>query len=437
MQVSVEETSTLGRSLSVVIAEKKVQKKLNKAYTKLNKEVSMKGFRRGKIPRKVMEQSYGEQVHNEVADQLIQDSYFDALEETRLEAVVHPDVREFKFEDDGSFSYIAEIDIKPEFELGEYKGLEIEMPSIVITDEEIDAKLEAMRRENAMLSTVEDRPVATDDVVSIDFTAYKDGELMDNVKGTDYSVDIGSGRNGIEFEAQLIGLSVGEEGVKTIEFPGDFGNQLLAGNTIEFHVKVNNIKGRTFADLDDDFAQEMSADFKTLDDLKADVKKNFEAEREKARRGDLVDILMLKLLENHDFDIPERLVAHEVSDHIKQLEDSLEKQNMNLESAGLTRDKLIEDYKEDATKRVKGDFILKKIAEKEGIKVEDTDITAGFKRIAAQYSMTVDDVKKYYARREDLLPFMHEILNEKIVEFLSKASKIKYVDEVKGDKKEK
>ena len=434
MQVSVEETSNLGRSLSVVIDEKNVQKKLNKAYNKLNKEVSMKGFRKGKIPRKVLEQSYGEQVHNEVADQLIQDSYFDALEETKLEAVVHPDVREFKFEDEGTFSYIAEIDIKPDFELGEYKGLEIEMPSIVIDDADIDSKLEAMRRDNAMLGTVDDRPSATDDVVSIDFTAYKDGELMDNVNGTDYQVDIGSGRNGIEFEEQLIGLTVGEDAVKTIDFPMDFGNQLLAGNTIEFHIKVKNIKGRTFADLDDDFAQAISDEFKTLDDLKADIKKNFAAEREKARRGDLVDILMLKLLENHEFDIPERLVAHEVSEHIKQLEDSLEKQKMTLETAGLTREKLIEDYKGDAEKRVKGDFILKKIAEQEGIKVEDSDITAGFERIAAQYSMTVDDVKKYFARREDLLPFMHEILNEKIVEFLSNASEIKYVDAVKDDK---
>lgn len=428
MQVSVTETGGLGRSLSVVVEEKDVQKRLNKAYNKLNNDVSMKGFRKGKVPRKVLEQSYGEQVHNEVADELVQETYFDALEESKLEAVVHPDVREFKYEDDGSFSYIAEIDVKPEFDLGEYKGLEVEMPSIVISDKDIDGKLADMRREHAMLGTVEDRPAATDDVVSIDFTAEKDGQVMDNVKGNDYSVDIGSGRNGIEFEEQIVGLTVGEEATKTIEFPVDFGNQLLAGNIITFNIKVNDIKGRTFADLDDEFAQEISADFKTLEDLKADIKQNFEVEREKARRGDLVDVVMLKLLENHTFDIPERLVAHEVSQHIKQLEDSLDKQEMTLETAGLSREKLIEDYKDDAVKRVKGDFILKKIAEIEGIKVEDADITAGFKRIADQYSMTVDDVKKYFGRREDLLPFMHEILNEKIVEFLSKESSIKYID---------
>ncbi len=428
MQVSVKETGGLGRSLTVVVEEKDVQKRLNKAYNKLNNDVSMKGFRKGKVPRKVLEQSYGEQVHNEVADALIQDTYFDALEESKLEAVVHPDVREFKYEDDGSFSYIAEIDVKPDFELGQYKGLEVEMPSIVISDKDIEAKLEEMRREHAMLSTVEDRPAAKDDVVTIDFTAEKDGQLMDNVKGQGYSVDIGSGRNGIEFEEQIIGLKIGEEATRTIEFPVDFGNQLLAGNVIDFHITVKDIKGRTFADLDDEFAQEISADFKTLDDLKADIKKNFEAEREKARRGDLVDVVMLKLLENHTFDIPQRLVAHEVSQHLKQLEDSLEKQEMTLETAGLSREKLIEDYKEDATKRVKGDFILKKIAEVEGIKVEDVDVTAGFQRIADQYSMTVDDVKKYFGRREDLLPFMHEILNEKIVEFLGKESSIKYID---------
>jgi trigger factor len=145
---------------------------------------------------------------------------------------------------------------------------------------------------------------------------------------------------------------------------------------------------------------------------------------------------MLKLLESHKFDVPERLVAHEISHHITQLEQTLERQGMTLEAAGISRDKLIEDYKGDAEKRVKGDFLLKKIAEVEEIKVDDDDLTKGFERIAAQYSMTVADVKKYFARREDLLPFMHEILNEKIIEFLRNQTKIQYVTPSKatGDK---
>ncbi len=427
MQVSVEESSALGRALTIVVPEKDVKKRLDKAFRKLAGEVEIRGFRKGKAPRKVLEKNYGESIYNEVADKIVQETYFDALEETKLEAVVHPDIRSHNFDDDGSFTYVAEIDVKPEFELANYKGLEVELPELEVSDEDIDAKLESMRREMAPLRTVEDRGAEQDDIISIDFTAYDDGTLMDNVKGTDYPVDIGSGKNGKIFEDAMVGLKTGDEVKKEIDFPADFANQILAGKNVEFHITVKDLKERTLADIDDDFAQEVSEDFKTLDDLKADIKKNIADEREKGRSGDLTDVIMLQLLEANDFEVPERLVAHEISHHISQLEKTLEQQGMSLEAAGISREKLIEDYKEDAEKRVKGDFILKQIGEVENIKVEDDDLTKGFERIAQQYAMTVDDVKKYFARREDLLPFMHEILNEKIVEFLRSESKVTYV----------
>ncbi|PLX47964.1 MAG: trigger factor [Desulfobulbaceae bacterium] len=428
MQVSVEESSALGRALTIVVPEKEVKKRLDKAFRKLAGEVEIRGFRKGKAPRKVLEQRYGESVYNEVAEKIVQDTYFDALEESKLEAVVHPDIRSHSFDDVGTFTYVAEIDIKPDFELGTYKGLEVELPALEVSEEDIAARLESMRREMAPLRSVEDRGAEQDDIITIDFTAFEDGEEMQHVKGSDYPIDIGSGKNGKVFEDAMLGLKVGDEVTKEIEFPVDFANQILAGKTIEFHITVKDLKERVLTEINDEFAQEVSADFKSLDDLKADIKEKIAAEREKSRSGDLTDVVMLKLLENHDFEVPQRLVAHEISHHIKQLEETLERQNMTLEAAGLSREKLIEDYKEDAEKRVKGDFILKKIAEVEDIKVEDEDLSKGFQRIAEQYAMSVDDVKKYFARREDLLPFMHEILNEKIVEFLRSESTINYVE---------
>ncbi|MBU1640714.1 MAG: trigger factor [Proteobacteria bacterium] len=427
MQVNVEESSALGRALTIVVPEKEVKKRLDKAFQKLAGEVEIRGFRKGKAPRKVLEQRYGESVYNEVADKIVQDTYFDALEESKLEAVVHPDIKDHKFDDAGTFTYVAEIDIKPQFELGTYKGLEVEMPELTVSEDDINDRIARMRREMAPLRTVEGRVSAQDDIVTIDFTAFEDGAEMDNVKGKDYPIDIGSGKNGKIFEDAMLGLKNGDDITKEIEFPVDFANQILAGKNVEFHIKVKDMKERVLADINDEFAQEVSEDFKTMDDLKADIKKKIAAEREKSRSGDLTDVIMLKLLESHKFDVPERLVAHEISHHITQLEQSLERQGMTLETAGISRDKLIEDYKADAEKRVKGDFLLKKIAEVEEIKVDDDDLTKGFERIAAQYSMTVADVKKYFARREDLLPFMHEILNEKIIEFLRNESKIKYV----------
>lgn len=436
MQVSIEESGALGRALTIVVPEKDVKKSLDKAFRKLAGEVEIRGFRKGKAPRKVLEQRYGDTVYTEVAEKLVQETYFDALGETKLDAVVHPDIKSHNFDDAGTFTYIAEIDIKPEFELGTYKGLEVELPALEVSDKDISDKLESMRREMAPLRTVEDRGAAQDDVITIDFTAYEDGTEMENVKGSDYPIDIGSGKNGEIFENVMVGLKIGDDTSKVIDFPVDFANQILAGKNVEFKIKVKDIKERVLGDINDEFAQEVSEDFKTLDDLKADIKTKIADEREKSRSGDLTDVVMLQLLENNDFAVPERLVAHEISHHIKQLEETLERQGMNLEAAGISREKLIEDYKEDAEKRVKGDFILKKIAEVEEIKVEDDDLTKGFERIAAQYSMTVEDVKKYFARREDLLPFMHEILNEKIVEFLRKETKINYVEASKdaGDK---
>ncbi len=427
MQVNVEESSALGRALTIVVPEKDVKKRLDKAFKKLAGEVEIRGFRKGKAPRKVLEQRHGESVYNEVADTLVQETYFDALEETKLEAVVHPDIRSHNFDDAGTFTYVAEIDIKPQFDLGTYKGLEVEMPELEVGADDIDNKLASMCREMAPLRTVEDRGAAQDDVITIDFTAFDNGSEMDNVKGSDYPIDIGSGKNGKIFEDAMVGLKSGEEATREIDFPVDFANQILAGKKVEFQIKAKDIKERVLAEINDEFAQEVSEDFKTLDELKADIKKKISDEREKSRSGDLTDVIMLQLMETHEFDVPERLVAHEISHHIKQLEETLERQGMNLEAAGITREQLIKDYKVDAEKRVKGDFLLKKIAEVEEIKVEDDDLTKGFERIAAQYSMTVDDVKKYFARREDLLPFMHEILNEKIVELLRNETKITYV----------
>lgn len=431
MQVNVEESSALGRALTIVVPEKDVKKRLDTAFRKLAGEVEIRGFRKGKAPRKVLEQRYGESVYNEVAEKIVQDTYFDALEESKLEAVVHPDIRSHSFDEAGSFTYVAEIDIKPDFELGTYKGLEVELPELKVSEEDINQRLTKMQREMAPLRTVEGRGAAKDDVVTIDFIALDNGEVMENVKGKDYPIDIGSGKNGLVFETAMVGLKQGEEATREIEFPVDFANQILAGKKIEFQITVKDVKERVLAEINDEFAQEVSEDFKTLADLKADIKQKIADEREKSRAGDLTDVMMLKLLENHDFAVPERLVAHEISHHIKQLEETLERQGMSLETAGISRDKLIADYKVDAEKRVKGDFLLKKIAEVEGIKVVDEDLNKGFERIAAQYAMTVDDVKKYFARREDLLPFMHEILNEKIVEFLRNETKINYVAAVK------
>ena len=418
MQVSVEEAGAYTKRLKIVLPGATVNKEMEKAYGKLATEVSIKGFRKGKVPRTVLEKNYAPRVKAEVGEKLIQDTYFDALGETKLDAVTHPEICSQAYGDDGSFVYEAEVAIRPDFELGQYKGLALEQDDSDATEEEMAVALEAMRREAAPLRSVEGRGIQKDDVAVIDFQGYHEGKEMGQVKAQNYSVDIGSGRFGEEFEKCVMGLKAGDKTDREIDFPAEFPNPVLAGKKVEFKIEIKDIKERVLPELDDDFAKEAGKEFATLADLKKAIAERIAKEKQDSRAGAVADKLMMQLLANHDFEVPARLVAYEVNALIKEMEDRLLGQNLTLESAGVKRDDLVEQYRDVATKRVKGDFILKKIAEVEEIKLVDADIDHGFQRIARQYNMALDEVRRYFAKREDLLPFMNELLSEKIINFL-------------------
>lgn len=423
MEVVVEEVNALTRKLTVTLPEKDVQKKIKKAYDKLQRESKMKGFRRGKVPRSVIIKSFKGQVEAEVGEKLVQDSYFDAIEKEKVDPVVHPDISAPVFKEDGSFEYVAHIDIRPEFELGEYKGIEVEEISTDISDAAIEVELEELRASMAPLKSVADRAVANGDVIVVDFEGFHNGKAMKEVKNDNYSVDVGSGKLSPEFEEKLVGMKSGEEASHEVEFPAKYPNPVLAGKKIEFRVNVKEVKERVLPELNDDFAKDVDDAHETLADLQNAIREKLSAQKEQQVEGDLTDRIMLKLLENHTFDVPERLVRFEVEEMIKNTEKSLEQSGMDMESAGINRDELAENNKETAEKRVRGDFVLKKIAETEEIKVNDEDMERAFKRIGDQYNMPIAQVKEYFGNRDDLLPFMNEILNEKILIFLRENAK--------------
>jgi len=418
MQVTVEDISPLTKKIKVVLPAEVVGRKMDTAYEELKGDVSIKGFRKGKVPRRILEKSFGDRVQHEVAEKLIQETYFDALEETKLEAVVHPQVSTHEYADDGSFSYIAEIDVKPDFELGQYKGIEVEVEEVTVDDASVDQALEGMRKQIAPLQSVNDRKVQEGDVVVIDFKGYHQGEEMKQVGGENYSVDVGSGRNGKEFEENLVGLSIGEETTREIAFPADFSNPVLAGKEVSFKITVKDVKERVLPALDDEFAKDVDQKFDSLAALREHIRNEQTKKIEETQKGELTDKIMQKLMEMHEFEVPNRLVVYEAEMLVKEMEQNLLRQGVNIETVGLNRDKLAENYREPAAKRVKGDFLIKKIAEKEDIKIGEADIEEGFQRISKQYNMQVDEVKKYFRNREDLLPFMNELLNEKVLDFL-------------------
>lgn len=418
MEVVVEDVSALTKKVTITLPEDGVQKKLKKAYNKLQRETKMKGFRRGKVPRSVIIKNFQPQVESEVGEKLVQESYFDAIEKNSIDPVVHPEISEPAFKEDGTFVYVATIDIRPEVELGEYKGIEVEKVSSEVSDAAVDVEIERLCQEMAPLRSVSDRAVEEGDVVVVDFEGFHNGKAMKEVKNDNYSVDVGSGKLSPEFEEKLIGMNNGEEASHEVEFPAKYPNPVLAGKKIEFRVKVKDIKERVLPEINDEFAKDIDSEYETLADLENGIRERLQKEKEAQSDGEITDRVMQKLLENHEFEVPSRLVRFEVEEMIKNTEKSLEQSGMDLESAGINRDELAEKNKEMAEKRVRGDFILKKIAEVEGIKVNDEDMDRAFTRIGDQYNMPVAQVKEFFQSRDDLLPFMNEILNEKILNFL-------------------
>lgn len=424
MDVRVEEIGTLTKKVTITLPESDVQPKLEEAYDKLKKDIRIKGFRRGKVPRSVIVKNYKPQVEGEVGEKLVQDTYFDAIEKQGLDPIVHPDITSVKYNEDGSFTYVANVDTKPQFELGTYRGIAVEKPTVTVSEEEIEAELKTIRKDMAVLRSVEDRAIAEGDIVIVDFQGFHKGNALKQVKNEDYSVDVGSGRMGKEFEEKLIGMKKDEEASHSVTFPEKHPNPILAGKEIEFKVKVKDVKERVLADFNDDFAKDVSPTFNTFEELKNSIRERKLKEKEDSAEGALTDKIMQKLLEVHDFEVPNRLVAFEIEQMIKQTEQTLMKGGLSLEAAGLSREELAKQNAEMAAKRVRGDFVLKKIAEVEGIKVNDEDLDRGFKRIGDQYNMPVAKVKEFFQSRDDLLPFMNELLNEKILHFLKEEAEI-------------
>ncbi|MCI5222671.1 MAG: trigger factor [Candidatus Electrothrix sp. AR4] len=425
MDVAVEEISELARKVTVTLPAEDVRKELDKGYNKLKKEVALKGFRRGKAPLAVLKKNFRDRVEPEAAENLVQGTYFDAVEEKGMNVVVHPEIQETAFPDDGTFVYTALVEVKPEFELKEYKGLEIEKPICDVTDTDVEKKIEELRRNKAVLRSAEEgHEIVMDDVVTIDFQGFHNDKALKEVRNENFSVDMGTGYLGDDFEERLLGVKKGESLLYNADFPADFQNPVMAGKNIEFKVDVKDIKERIKPELDDEFAKDIDEKYESLDDLRATISSELMQEKTASLEGDLNDRIMHKLLELNQFPVPERLVAYEVQEMIKKTEEALQRAEQTLETAGINREKLVEHNREAAEKRVRGDFILKNIAELEEVTVSDDDIEQGYARVAEEYNMSVQEVKGYFKRREEVMPFIAELLNEKILKFLHDAANI-------------
>lgn len=384
--------------LVIEVSSETFETGLNKAYNKNKNKINVPGFRRGKAPRKMIEKLYGESFFfEEAANMIIPEAYAEAFEESGLDIVSQPKIDVVQLEQGKPFIFEAQVAIRPEVELGQYKGVEISKVDSEVTDADIEEELKKIQEQNSRIVTIEDRAVQDGDMTVIDFEGFIDGVAFDGGKGDNYPLTIGSHSFIDNFEEQLIGMNIGDEKEVHVTFPENYHAENLKGKPAMFKVKVNEIKEKLLPDLDDDFASDVS-DFDTLDEYKEDLKKTIgekkESEAKTKRQNEAVD----KAVENSKMDIPNAMIDTQVQRMVEDFSQRLQQQGLTIEQyfqyTGLTPDKIISDMKPEAERRIKNSLVLTAVAKAENIEISDDEYEEELKKMAETYHMDIEKIKE-------------------------------------------
>lgn len=377
---------------------------LNTAYNKNKNKISVPGFRKGKAPRKMIEKLYGKEIFFEdAANAIIPDAYAKAAMECELEIVSQPKIDVVQLEAGKDFIFSAEVAVKPEVELGTYKGVEVAKTDISVTDEDVDAEIKKVQEQNSRTVTVEDRAVKDGDIAVIDFEGFVDGVAFEGGKGENYPLTIGSHSFIDNFEEQLVGMNVGDEKEINVTFPEEYHAEALKGKPATFKVAVKELKEKQLPELDDDFAQDVS-DFDTLAEYKEDLKKKLterkEAEAKSKKETEVID----KIVESSKMDIPQAMIDTQVTRMAEDFAQRLQQQGLSIEQyfqyTGLTADAILAQMKPEAEKRIKNSLVLEAIAKAENIEVADEEFEGELKKMADMYKMELDKIKDFMGDAE-------------------------------------
>ena len=378
---------------------------LNTAYNKSKSKINVPGFRKGKAPRKIIEQLYGQEVFFEdAANAIIPDAYAKACIESELDIVSQPKISVTQLEKGKPFVFEAEVAVRPEVELGNYKGVEVAKVDTEATDADVEEEIKKVAEQNSRTITVEDRAVKDGDMTVIDFEGFIDGEAFEGGKGENYPLTIGSHSFIDNFEDQIIGMNIGDEKEINVTFPEDYHAEELKGKPATFKVSVKEIKEKQLPDIDDDFAQDVS-DFDTLDEYKADLKKKIaerkEAEAKKQKETEAIE----KIVADSKMDIPQAMIDTQVTRMAEDFAQRLQQQGLSLEMyfkyTGLTAEKILDDMKPEAVKRIQNSLVLEAVAKAENIQVSDDEFNAELSKMAEMYKMEVDKIKDFMGESEE------------------------------------
>ena len=398
MSVTVEKLEKNMAKLTIEVSADELEKAIQAAYLKQKNRINIPGFRKGKAPRAMIEKMYGAGIfYEDAANALIPNAYSEALAECEETIVSQPSIDVVQLEKGKPFIFTAEVALKPEVTLGEYKGLEVPKSELEVTEEEVAGELRKEQESNSRTIDVDDRAVADGDKVTLDFEGFVDGEAFDGGKGTDYPLTIGSGAFIPGFEEQLVGAEIGKETEVNVTFPENYQAENLAGKPAVFKCTAKKIEVKELPELDDEFAKDVS-EFDTLEEYKADIKKNLEEKKADAAKRAKEDAAVDAAIEKASMEIPDAMLDTQVSNMIEDFARRIQSQGLTMEQylqfTGMTPAALQEQMKPQALKRIQSRLVLEKIAEVENIQISDEKLDEEIAQMAEMYKMEVEKLKE-------------------------------------------
>ena len=404
MSLQVEKLEKNMAKLTIEVPASDLEKALQSAYKKQKNKISLPGFRKGKVPRQMIEKMYGAEIFfDDAANEIIPKAYADAYDECELEIVSRPEINIVQIEKGKPFIFTAEVATKPEVTLGEYKGLEVDKVSTRVTQKEVEPKIEEEAEKNARTVTVEDRAVQDGDEVILDFEGFVDGEAFEGGKGENYPLTIGSGSFIPGFEEQLVGAEAEKEVEVKVTFPEDYHAEELKGKEAVFKCTVHEIKAKELPEIDDEFAAEVS-EFDTLDEYKADVKAKIKEQKATDGKRKQEDQAVEQAIKNASYEIPDAMVDTQISQMANDFAQRIQSQGLTMEQyyqfTGMTEEKMNEEFKPQAVKRIETRLVLEAIAKAENIEISDEKLDEEIAKMAEAYKMEADKLKEFMGDAE-------------------------------------
>jgi trigger factor len=430
MKVTVEDRSSVKKVMHIEIPETDVTRALDDAYKTLKKTAKVKGFRPGKTPRGVLERLYRKDVNADVTGKLIQDAYVDALRETKLKVIGAPTVDPPELDANGPYHFDAVVEVHPEIADIDLTGLTLKRTNYAASDEEVDVQLKMMQKNLAKREPIdEQRPAADGDFVQVDYEGFKDGKPFEETKKTEnFVLKLGDGHISEAFDQGVVGMNPGDEKEISVTFAEDYFNKKLAGLTVDFKVKLNDIRKEVLPDIDDEMAKQLGP-FTTLDEVREKIKENLTQGYEKRAEQELNEQIFSQILDQVEFDVPDMMVEYELNNIIADAERSFSYHNKTFEEAGISKESLSAKYRDTAEKQVRRQLILGKIIEQEKMELADEDLEKGYADIAATYNQPVDVIKGLYANSGDKLAlFKHALLEKQAIKLIMERNPIETVE---------